>query len=428
MHSRTLALCWAVCIGAAPEACRLSAADVSAALGFPEAWRRIEERSPELKAAANETQAADDLRRQASARPNPSLETELEDFGGTGARAGTGASETTLSLRQAIEPGGRRGVRIAAAAADLELARAEADLRRLDLWAEAARAYVGAFAAAERERLAREEARIAGEAAELAGRKAEAGKATPLEAQRARVESILAGQQAARAAREAASARRTLAALWNGGEPDFAALSPLPLPDGGVPPRAELERRAGEAPALRRLDRVAGCREAGLRAARADRIPEIEVSAGVRHAAEDDERSFVAGVGVGLPIFDRRAGSIASAGRLLEAARQEREALAARIRAEAAALADTADAALAEARALEGEALPAARANYEAARFGFEQGKFRYLDLLDAERSLVEVGRRQLEAVAACHAALGDLARLLGDPTIFPGSPSNPSR
>lgn len=421
-NHRTLLLSGMGLALAVRAACAAGPAAPGRVLVFPEAWRRVEERSPLLKAASLEAEAAGDLRRQAAARPNPSLDAEIEDFGGTGSRSGVGASETTLSLRQTVEPGARRGGRIAVAAAGHETALFERDERRLDLWRETACAYLEAFVAEERERLAREDARIAAEVAELVGRKAGAGKATPLEARRAGVESVLAEQTAARAAREAQSARRLLAALWKEAEPDFPGVEPLPLPSGDPPAAEELERRLAGAPAMRRAELAVVRREADLRQARAGRLPDLEFAAGVRHAAETDEPSFVAGVSVGLPVFGRQRPAAESAARLLAAAGEDKSAAAARLRAGALGLAATAGAALEEARALDGNALPAAKDNYEAARFGFEQGKFRHLELLDAERSLVEVRRRRIEAVAAAHAALVDLARLLGEPGLFPGA------
>lgn len=63
---------------------------------------------PDSRASAFELSAAQARSVQANLRPNPELALELENFGGSGAASDTGALETTLSLSQVLELGGRR--------------------------------------------------------------------------------------------------------------------------------------------------------------------------------------------------------------------------------------------------------------------------------------------------------------------------------
>src|SRR5262245_5893400 len=71
-------------------------------------------RNPGLKASLYELTAAQGRIVQAGLRINPELNLELENFAGTGDVNAFGALETTLSLSQVIELGGkldlRRGV------------------------------------------------------------------------------------------------------------------------------------------------------------------------------------------------------------------------------------------------------------------------------------------------------------------------------
>jgi outer membrane protein, heavy metal efflux system len=70
--------------------------------------------NPELSATAFEVRAADARALQAGLLPNPELELELEEFGGTGELRGTRASESTFQLSQLIELGGKRARRLRA--------------------------------------------------------------------------------------------------------------------------------------------------------------------------------------------------------------------------------------------------------------------------------------------------------------------------
>jgi cobalt-zinc-cadmium efflux system outer membrane protein len=63
---------------------------------------------------------------------------------------------------------------------------------------------------------------------------------------------------------------------------------------------------------------------------------------------------------------------------------------------------------------LETVVLPAAQQAYEAASRGFEAGKFGSLDVLDAQRSLLQARSRRLDTLAAAHRAAADIDRIVG--------------
>ena len=63
--------------------------------------------NPELKAFSLETRSAQARQLQAGLWPNPEIELEVEELGGTGDRRGFDAAETTIHLSQLIELGDR---------------------------------------------------------------------------------------------------------------------------------------------------------------------------------------------------------------------------------------------------------------------------------------------------------------------------------
>ena len=69
-----------------------------------------------------------------------------------------------------------------------------------------------------------------------------------------------------------------------------------------------------------------------------------------------------------------------------------------------------------EAGILNQTTLPAARSVFKAARQAYEAGRSDYLEVLDAERTLVETRRRRVEALAAYHQAVARLEGLLAMP------------
>jgi cobalt-zinc-cadmium efflux system outer membrane protein len=64
--------------------------------------------------------------------------------------------------------------------------------------------------------------------------------------------------------------------------------------------------------------------------------------------------------------------------------------------------------------------LPAARSAYEAADEGYRQGKFGYLDILDAQRTLFEAKVRYVSSLTAYHQRRAAIERLIGRPVPKP--------
>jgi len=71
----------------------------------------------------------------------------------------------------------------------------------------------------------------------------------------------------------------------------------------------------------------------------------------------------------------------------------------------------------AEAELLRSDVLPGARSAYDAATIGFENGKFSFLEVLDAQRTLFSAKSQYLAALANFHRALSELEGLLGEPS-----------
>ena len=90
---------------------------------FRELLRQAQATAPRLAEARAEIARAEGLARQAGAMPNPTLGVEVENFATSN---GVNMAETTASIEQTIELGGKRSARIAAGRADVEAARRRA--------------------------------------------------------------------------------------------------------------------------------------------------------------------------------------------------------------------------------------------------------------------------------------------------------------
>src|SRR3546814_15101737 len=97
-------------------------------------------RSPRVVAAEAEVEAARGRQRQAGYRYNPTLNVDVENFSGTGPYSGFNGLETTVSVNQRIDVGGRRRARMTLADAELLAAQYRLEIARADLALEIGRA------------------------------------------------------------------------------------------------------------------------------------------------------------------------------------------------------------------------------------------------------------------------------------------------
>jgi cobalt-zinc-cadmium efflux system outer membrane protein len=104
-------------------------------------------RNAGLAADSYELRAREAALLQAGALPNPTQSLELEDVAGTGEFSGVDQAQTTLLLGQLIELGGKRAARIEVAAAERDLAAFGYEVRRIDVLAGTAGAFVDVLAA-----------------------------------------------------------------------------------------------------------------------------------------------------------------------------------------------------------------------------------------------------------------------------------------
>lgn len=382
-------------------------APASHALTLAEAQRLALTHNPELAGARLELQAQQGAELQAGARPNPELGVLLEDT-----RSATRTS--TVQLSQAIELGGKRAARQAAAAQAREQAAVALAARRADVRAAVAIAFLDLLGAQEQLRLADSSLALARSAAGAADKRLQAGKVPPLELAKARVAEAGARAELAQAQSELLLARGRLAALWGQG-PQAAAQADgdtAALP--GPPDEQRLAEAMAEAPSLRLARLDIARRQALSEGERARRVPDVTVTLGAKRDAELGRTQAVIGFSLPLPVNDRNQGGLLEALRREDQAREALTAATLKLNTDVAQATARLRLGREQAQLLRDDVLPTAQTAYEAALKGYELGKFAFLDVLDAQRTLFQLRRQLLQASAEAHRAAAELDRLLG--------------
>jgi len=370
--------------------------------------------SPDLASASWETRAAEARTLQESLFPNPELEFELEDFGGTGELSGFSAASYTLALSQEIPLAGKVGKRTDVADIEGRLAAWEYEAARLDVLTGTTKAFVALLAAQEQIALAEEAVRLGEEVTRVVQELVASGKASPVEEKKASVALSLEKLRRDRVAREAEGARRHLASMWGESRPTFDTVTGDLHKVLPVPPVAWLEAHIEKNPDLARWEDAIELSRSKLTNERAEAWPDLTLSGGVRRIEELDLYSFLIGFSIPLPLFDRNQGGVNEAAADARRAEESRRAAQVRIETEFRTAWQALSLAAKEAETLTDSVLPTATDAFEATREGFRQGKFSYLEMLVAQRTLFETREQLVLSLATYHQAVADVERLIG--------------
>lgn len=362
---------------------------------------------PGVQAASAGVEAAEGARRQASARLNPELSADVENFSGSDDLRGFQGAETTFSVSQEIERGGRRAARVALADREIDLAQSDRAVRRLDLLRDVEVAYFEAIAADEMAAIARERLSTAEALQQSVARRVAAARDPLMAGARAAAGLADARLELERAVRAARSARARLASYWSG-DAEFS-LSPAAL---DAPQTLALDPAPAAAPDVVRLAVERERADAALRLERAQAYQSPTLSLGYRRFEESDDSALVAGVSIPLGVFDRNRGAIQRAQAERRRAAFELEAGRQAFAREFATLQIGLENDSATVHALETEVIPEAERALALAREGYDRGAFSYLDVLEAQRALSDARQRRIEALRAYHTNMAALNRL----------------
>ena len=392
------------------EALQTAATAPATPLSLTKAIELALEGSPEVAAATRQWEATEGQVLQGRARPNPELAYSLED-----ARSRTRTQSWQLNLP--VELGGKRAARTKAAEKSREQAQAQLNELKAALRANVAAAYFDVLTAQERLVLAKDSGALAKSSTDTVAKRVAAGKVSPVEESKARVAEAGIRVELAQAASEQRNALSRLFALLGKIEAPFTVLEGRPENLPPAPKLADLQSLISSSPAVVLARIEVDRRKALTDLEQSKRVPDITVSAGIQRSNETQRNILLFGVSVPLPVFDRNQGNLLEALKLEDKARDELQGATVRLHSEVAQAQERLSTIAAEVQSLRQDVLPGAKSAYDAATIGFENGKFNFLEVLDAQRTYFTAKSQYLKALGEAHRAAADVDRLLGGST-----------
>lgn len=386
-------------------------------LRLEEAVARSLEQNPTLIAESAELRAVQARAERRALPPPLVVGGEFENVAGTGALQGVDSAETTLRLSRVIELGGQRSARQALGVAEFERQRYAGDVARLEVATRTTERFIEVVADQQRLDFAEERVELAERTRREVARWVAAARNPESDLRAAEIALADAELELEHARHELASARTSLASAWGATEPDFAtvagSLDELPT----VAPLDVLAAQLPRTIAQRSAQLDAATISAQRQVAVASASPDVTVSLGVRRFEALDDQGLV--MSVSVPLGSRPRASLAIA-----EADAELAAVDARRRAQGIETYQTLFDryqelihARTEYEAVHGTMLPKAEQAFAFTRSGFEAGRFSFIALTQAQRTLFELRERSVEAAARYHTLLVEVERLTALPS-----------
>lgn len=179
---------------------------------------------------------------------------------------------------------------------------------------------------------------------------------------------------------------------------------------------AMVQRLLGESPVLAEARAGVAKAEAALCREYAERIPNVDLEAGVLYDNATEDRIAEVQVGVPLPVFNRNQGNIRKAHAELCEARSEVRRVELELQQRLTGVFEQYRNAQCQVERYSGEILPNAQSSLELVAEGYRQGEFNYVTLLTAQRTYFNAQLAYLDAIRELRSTVVALeGNLLGD-------------
>lgn len=350
-------------------------------------------RQPSLAASKAAIAQAQAELKEVGLYPNPTFTLEGEELP---RNFDIGAALVMAFINQSIITGGKRGYRVKAARTAVDRAALQYEQEALEVARNAARSFYEALAADRKVAISRELADLSGSFLKFVRARVEGGDTRPVESDRAVVLAAQAAFETRKAATEAAIARQNLATAVG------IPLRELPILVGTIDHRGSLPaldtlraRARRLAPSLRVPILDESIARTQLALARALRIPDLDVGFGPQHKRDPDQDHGLLGFrfGFAIPAFNYGQAARMKADADIAVARSRQAKAFQTLENRLVVAYRTAERAHDQIETYQHEVLPAARRAVDSTREGYEAGKFTYLEVIDAQRTLVSANQ-----------------------------------
>ena len=349
---------------------------------------------------------------QASARPNPTLSGQIQDLRSQN-------RITSIIISQQLETAGKREKRMAAADATIAIADADIRIAQAETSAKVYAAFYQVLAAQQAQTLATELLQIATKSKDTTAKRVLAGKVSPVEETKAKIIEASLKVDLLNANQQLLATKRHLISLWGKGLASADALTFIAIGDldklNTMPVLSALVTELPNSPRFVKAGLLVNQKQALSAIEKSRQTPDVTVSLGAQRNQElDGLTQAIIGLSIPIPLFDKNQGNFQSAKAREVQSQFEKTALENQLQTELAIAYARWQSQIEAVATYSRDILPSAQSAYDAARKGFEFGKFSFLEVLDAQRTLFQTKTQFIQTQALMHQAEADIQSILG--------------
>lgn len=370
--------------------------------------------NPNLKAFEYGITTLEKQKIQAGLIPNPEAGFEMENFLGGKELSGFQGTEYTLVASQLFEIGGKRSSRVNLAETEIISSRGDFELLKLDVIANVKSTFFSLYQIQKQIEKQRKFVDLNEEILKTISERVKAGRTSPAEESKVKVALTNSRIELDRLQRNFSSIQAQLNSLLGSTGKNFIPATVLFDSISAPPTREEITGNIEEIPTLKLLQNEVNVREAALELEKSLAVPDLTVSGGVRYLNELKTNSFVAGVSIPLPFFNRNQGNIQASEVRLEQMDAIKNSRKLNVIAQLNTAYNNLLSAYNNSQELKNSIIPEAENAYEITRQGYIQGRFAFIDLLDAQRTLFETQTQFLLELSDYYNSLIEIENITG--------------
>lgn len=370
--------------------------------------------NPELNIFETEQKINEARMLQAGVRQNPELSGQLENLGGD--PAVTGGYQITMQVSQVLEWDEKIESRLKLASVSKNITDARFQVKKNEIEARVSQIFTEVINAQEYLKLTEQMLKIAQELYNSVVARIEAGKINPIEQNRANV-TLTSFKIDVDNARQTLSVARSRLAYITGLKPEN--LGNITSNFYNIPPLLSLDNiiaKISGSPKLALFPLEETQRQAVIDVETIKVKPDLSVNGGYRifDITKSGNFSFVAGVSVPIPVLNDNQGVINEAKFQLERLQSEKSLLEYNLKSELIAAYTPMLISYNEIKAIKEKLIPQSERVFQDINQIFQAGKYTYLDVLEAQKTLFQIKSRYIRAIADYHKSITEIERIIG--------------
>lgn len=370
--------------------------ELTKAIAFKDIPKLIRQHHPMIEAARHNIIAHRGTALQSKLSPNPKFFSEFEHFGGTGNSAGTGQLESRFGLSQEFLLGNKQRKQYKVASHDTDIAQIEMEIILLKLEKNAKQQFFNVLMFQKLAIIENRNLELANELHAVIIKRIKAGDTSPMQEKKSSVLANIAKAKLLRTNRELGASKLKLFALCGLKSIESLQLSFNYEKFYELSSISEFKEKLLSSPIIQAKNKIKLKGQAELVLARAQNTPNLELEGGIKKIRETNDHSYFIGVNFPLKIFDRNQGNIIEKKANLKKYESE---LQTTILEQNSNLISV----FSEIQALENEMktakefiIPNAQLVFEKTRRAYEIGELSLLELIDAQKILLEAKRSNI--------------------------------